>query len=109
MRELRNDRLFHLQILRRVRKANGPMRMNRPSSALDMPCRGCGAKPGQKCGIVPDRSLLRRRIRAGLPVTAHWMKLLPYFHVMRERDFRRVRTEWNKLDDWQKRYVAEAS
>lgn len=78
--------------------------VSRPTSPLDLFCRGCGAKPGNKCGTVPDRSLLRRRIRAGNPVTQHWMKLLPYFHAMRERDFQKVRAEWTKLDEWQKQF-----
>jgi hypothetical protein len=76
--------------------------MTRPNSPLDLRCRGCAAKPGEKCAVVPDRSLLRRRIRAGLPVNAHWIKLLPYFHAMRERDFAAILAEWEKLDAWER-------
>ena len=76
----------------------------RPESPLDLFCRGCAAEPGQKCGVVPNRSLLRRRIRAGDPVTTCWIRQLSYFHDMRWRDFNRVRNEWAKLDDWQRRY-----
>lgn len=76
--------------------------MERPLSALDVRCRGCGAEPGRKCGTVPDRSLVRRRIRAGNPIRTHWVKLLPYFHAMRERDFAAHLAEWEKLDAWEK-------
>lgn len=79
-----------------------------PKSPLDLPCRGCAAEPGDKCGVVPDRSLLRRRIRAGQPVVAYWKRMLPYFHRMRWTDFNRVNNEYAKLADWQKRYSPTA-
>jgi hypothetical protein len=78
-----------------------------PTTPMDVFCRGCSAKPGHKCGVVPNRSLLRRRIRDGNPVQSYWIRLLPYFHDMRWRDFNRVRNEYAKLDDWQKRYPAK--
>ena len=78
----------------------------RPKSELDVFCRGCGAKPGEKCRVMPNRTLLRRRIRQGDPIEKCWAKVLPYFHTMRSRDFRKAATEWNKLDDWEKRYPA---
>jgi hypothetical protein len=80
----------------------------RPQSPIDIFCRGCAADPGEKCGVVPDRSLLRRRIRAGDPVTHFYVRLIPYFHQMRWRDFNRVRSDYARLDAWQKRH-AEAS
>ena len=37
-------------------------------------------------------------------MTEYWIRLVNYFHDMRWRDFNRVRNDWAKLDDWQKRY-----
>jgi hypothetical protein len=76
-----------------------------PQSPIEIHCRGCDAKPGEKCGVVPNKSLLRRRLRAGDPVHAYYTKLLRYFHDMRWRDFNRVRNDFAKLDDWNKRYA----
>jgi hypothetical protein len=75
-----------------------------PESPLDLFCRGCAAEPGRKCGTVPNRSLLRRRIRAGEPVESFWSRELPYFHDMRWRDFNKVRGEYARLQDWNARY-----
>ena len=75
-----------------------------PESPLDLFCRGCGAAAGEKCAVVPNRTLLRRRIRAGEPVERFWVREVSSFHVMRWRDFNRVRNEYAKLDDWQKQY-----
>lgn len=75
----------------------------KPKSPIDVFCRGCGAESGRKCGTVPNRNLLRRRIRAGNPVESYWIRELPYFHGMRERDFLKSQAEWQKLDDWNKR------
>jgi hypothetical protein len=80
------------------------MTPDRPKSPLDIFCRGCAAPPGQKCGVMPNRSLLRRRLRAGDPVETYWIRVLSYFHDMRWRDFNKVSNEWAALDDWEKRY-----
>lgn len=85
------------------------MSTDHPQSPLDIFCRGCAAPPGHKCGVVPNRSLLRRRIRDGDPVEEYWIRELNYFHDMRWRDFNRVRGEWAALDDWNKRYGARTA
>jgi len=73
---------------------------------IDLPCRGCGAGIGEKCRIVPNRTLVRKRIRAGNPIEEHWEREVSYFHAMRERDCEKERSDEARLAEWNTRFAS---
>ena len=78
--------------------------MMRIESPLDLGCRGCAARGGERCRVVLHRTMLAARIRRGEPAVAVVLHEARYFHLQRWRDFNRVRNDYAKLDDWQKLY-----
>lgn len=60
-------------------------------SPINVPCRTCFAKHGEKCTTKPQ-------------LGGHWVRELSYFHTVRWRDFNRARNEVAAMNDWNQRY-----
>ncbi len=67
-----------------------------PNSPLEIACRYCEAQAGAKCTTRQTHDVQRLRV-------------LPYFHGPRWRDFNRIRGERAALDDWNNKYGGKSA
>lgn len=85
---------------------NNPSFSSEPKSVRDVPCRGCAALAGEACRLIAQRTWVRAQIRRGeLPVAVIVRKQIKKHHKMRWDDFDRIRGQFAKIRDWEKRYA----